>query len=364
MATLNDVAKLCGASIATVSRVLNGEPDLVTDETRKRVMAAVRDLRYRPHPKRDRQRAAATQNVALIAGHAEPGWILGEPRMFGSIAGIIEEAATCGYSTTFLIESMWKNSQDAVRRNYDGHCDGAVIHAPLPNSATVSALWDRGYPFVTMGADLGLPGVGAVDVDNREGAGNAIRYLKTLGHRHIAYFGVDEIIVSARERREGCLEAAAAEGLPTLRVFLAHSETGIGQETSLGQTPIPLSKERTVGWISASVQNALKSQPPLTAIVCWNDVLARLVVRALMEVGFRVPYDMSVVGFDDSAEAVSETPHLTTFRQPYYDIGRRAFQLLRNLIENPQSQTESHRLTTELIIRESTAPPRARQSAT
>lgn len=345
MATLTDVARKSGASIATVSRVINGQPGLVADDTRERVLAAVRELRYRPTPNRVRQRSAATQNLAVILGDIEPRALTREPYFLGLFEGMLDEAAANGYSLTVHVQRLWKEAEKAVRHRFDGHCDGAIAVAPLETDELTRSLWDRGTPLVTLGADLGLAGVAVVDVDNVAAGERAVRLLQAEGHRQIAYLGVTDRIVSSRERREGCLRAAAS--VPGL-VLHAYS---VGEDAT--ERGIPLESDRTPGWIADALERAFAADPAPTGLVCWNDSLARQAISALRASGKRVPEDVSVVGFDDTGG------ELTSLRQPLYDLGRTAVTALLGLVSGEPAPISSLRLPAELIVRESVGRPAA-----
>ena len=343
MSTLSEVAERSGASIATVSRVINGRSDLVAEKTRERVLAAMRELRYRPTPNRDRQRTVATYTLAMILGDMEPRAMRRDPYFLDIFQGAMDEAAANGYSLTVHVQRLWKDSAEAVRHRFDGHCDGAISVSPLENDETTRALWQRGTPLVTVGSDLGLPDVGAVDMDNYAAGDLAVRHLAELGHRNLAYIGVTDRIVSSRERREGCLQAAAQATDLVLRSYRVEDPTVDATNTG-SERGIPLSQGRNVQWIAGTLDQIFREgSPSPTALVCWNDFLAAETIAALEARGLRVPEDISIVGFD----AVGE--HITSFRQPLYEIGQLSARTLIDLIAGKPAPSSPIRLSAELV---------------
>ncbi len=222
-----------------------------------------------------------------------------------------------------------------------GVTDGALIVLPEESSAELELALDDDYPFVVvdplMPLDERIPSVAAA---HRSGADQAMGHLLALGHRRIGAITGPPGWVATEERLAGYQAALTAAGIapdPDL-VVASDYEFAPGAEAAAVLLDVP--------------------KPP-TAIFAFNDAIALGVLRAAYERGLRVPDDVSVVGFDDIKYATIVSPALTTVRQPLAEMGRNGVSLLLRLMENPRHVNRRIELPTRLVVRESTAPPRA-----
>lgn len=344
MSTIREVAKACGVSTATVSHVLNGRYARVGEETRSRVLAKMREMGYRPPPLEERQKAIHTRNLGFMAEDMSYSPIFSNSYFAYILDGILEAAALQGWSTTIFIQRMWHaDIGQAIRRNYDGRCDGLLLMAPAFESETVNLLHERGVPMVMVGATSWLKGVSSVNIDNRATAAAAASYLIGHGHRQIGYIAAGHQSISSREREEGCrqaLEDACLESNP----HWVFTRNDVGES-----------------WPDALVAAFLAMSPRErpTAFVCWNDLLASQVVSALAHEGILVPKDVSIISIDDGPEAARAITPLTTFRQPLQLIGKRSTELLIDHIADGGRFAETVRFSTHLVERESVASPKS-----
>ena len=222
-----------------------------------------------------------------------------------------------------------------------GVTDGALIVLPEESSAELELALDDDYPFVVvdplMPLDERIPSVAAA---HRSGADQAMGHLLALGHRRIGAITGPPGWVATEERLAGYQAALTAAGIapdPDL-VVASDYEFAPGAEAAAVLLDVP--------------------KPP-TAIFAFNDAIALGVLRAAYDRGLRVPDDVSVVGFDDIKYATIVSPALTTVRQPLAEMGRNGVSLLLRLMENPRHVNRRIELPTRLVVRESTAPPRA-----
>ncbi len=340
MASLRDVAKSAGVSIATVSNVLNGHSEKVSPETRERVLASVRKLRYRPTPLEHNQKAISSQNLGVVV----PDFALGtlhNNRYFRDILdGVLEGAGAKGWSITIFLQNVWADVGLTVRRSYDGRCDGLIIVAPQPGHELVQTLYERGTPVVLVGSTPWLSNISLVDVDNASVGAQAVQHLVALNHRRLAYVGHEKEQVSSIERREAFFAEALRAGIP---------------REDIHWISIPrMESEEAVG--RAAVQQLLSLRHPPTGLLCWHDGLATHVVRELKRSNLTVPGQVSVVSVDDAEEAALCDPPLTTFRNPLVEIGKRAAKMLIEKLTEANDATEFVRFGPELIVRQSTGP--------
>lgn len=327
-------------STATVSHVLNGRFERVGDETRVRVLTTMRELGYRPPPMEDRQKAIHTRNLGYMVEDLSYSPIFTNSYFAYVLDGILEAAALQGWSTTIFVQRMWHaNIGQAIRRNYDGRCDGLLLMAPAYQSETINMLYERGVPMVMIGATSWIKGISSVDIDNRATAAAATVYLIERGHRRIGYIAGWHSSISSNEREDGYRQALLDAGLE-VRADWVFKRWEMGKN-----------------WPQVFVEAFLampQSERP-TAFVGWNDLLSSEVVTALVSCGISVPKDVSIVSIDDGPEASKSTPALTTFRQPLQLIGKRSVELLIDHIGDGGRFAETVRFSTHLVERQSVA---------
>jgi DNA-binding LacI/PurR family transcriptional regulator len=328
---MTDVAKLAGVSHQTVSRVINGSPQ-VRPETRERVLLAMQELDYRPN-------SAAR---ALVTGRSQTlGVVSFDTTLYGPASTLyaIERAAhDAGYFImTVSLEALDRDSVlSAVERLRLQGVDGILLIAPLKAAGDALLALPRDVPLVAVEAGPAevLP---VVAVDQFAGAVLATRHLLELGHPTVVHIAGPPDFLEADLRTDGwrsTLEAAGAEVPP---VLVGDWSPRSGYE--LGRQ--------------------LLERGPVSAVFVANDQMALGVLRALHEAGSEIPREVSVVGFDDIPEAQYYTPPLTTVRQEFREIGSRSLRLMLELIESERDggPPAPAMVTPELILRSSTAPP-------
>jgi DNA-binding LacI/PurR family transcriptional regulator len=331
-AVMADVARLAGVSHQTVSRVINDSRH-VRPETRERVMAAMRQLDYRPNP-------AAR---ALVTGRSKTLGVVGfDTTLYGPASTLfaIEQAAhAAGYFITIVSLPVLDRASllSAVERLRVQGVDGILVITAHESAAEALIDLPAGVPIV--GVEAGRPySVPVVAVDQFTGASSATQLLLDLGHRTVSHIAGPRDFLEAQQRVEGwraTLQAAGAEVGP---VLMGDWSPRSGYE--LGRR--------------------VADDPRVTAIFVANDQMALGVLRALHERGRDIPREVSVVGFDDIPEAQYFTPPLTTVRQNFAEMGRSSLRLLLEVMNGGGGEPPS-RLTIapELVVRRSTAPPGA-----
>jgi DNA-binding LacI/PurR family transcriptional regulator len=324
-----DVARLAGVSHQTVSRVINDSAH-VRPETRRRVLAAMRQLDYRPNP-------AAR---ALVTGRSQTvGVVSFDTTLYGPASTLfaIEQAAhAAGYFITIVsLHALDRVSVlNAIERLRVQGVDGILVISPQESAAEALVNLPADVPLVAV--EAGPAGsVPVVAVDQFGGAASATRLLLDLGHRTVHHVAGPRDWLEARERVEGWRSALAAAGADAPPVLTGDWSPRSGYQ--LGQR--------------------LAEQPGVTAVFVANDQMALGLLRALHERGRRIPEAVSVVGFDDIPEAQYFTPPLTTVRQDFAEIGRRSLALMLEMMEAAGDGPSSPAMVTpELILRSSTAP--------
>ena len=327
---MRDVARLAGVSHQTVSRVLNGHPN-VRPETRSRVMDAMRALNYR-------RNLAARTLVTRRSGTL--GLIAFETTLFGpasTLYGIEQAAHAAGYFVSVAsVRSLDRESVlEAVERLCSQSVEGIVAIAPKSTVVSALAQVPPGLPAVGVGGADG-DAVATVRIDNAAGAAMATRHLLALGHATVHHIPGPADWPEARDRVDGWRDALSAAGAPVPMV-------------------------RADDWSARSGYRqgrALAENPAVSAIFCGNDQIALGALRALHEAGRRVPEQVSVVGFDDVPESPFFLPPLTTVRQDFVELGRRSLDLLLEQITTGVSAGRQVLLTPQLVTRASSGPAR------
>lgn len=328
-ATIYDIAKATGVSIATVSKVLN-KTGRISEETRKKVLKAIEELGYE---KSAIASALAGKNTYTI------GFLLPDINnpFFAEVARGAEDAAfERGYSVLICSTDHREEKERAYLKTLrHKRMDGLVIATGTTPRETLEELMDEGVRIVLMSREIPGALIGSVMVDNRFGGQLAAEHLLSLGHRKIGLIMEPLSIGSAHDIFRGFQKAV--EG--TDAELFVSEETGFGIEAG------------------ARLAGDLLARHKVTALFAANDELAVGVLQACRERGIRVPEDLSVVGFDNTILSQIVTPALTTVAQPIYELGRRTVHLLMDGIENETQPKNREVLEPRLIVRESTAPP-------
>jgi len=325
-----DVARVAGVSHQTVSRVLNDFPS-IRPETRQRVLEAIALLGYR---RNTAARTLATNRSGSI------GVITADMSHYGpasTMLGIESASRAAGYNLTLaaLPEISSGSLSAAVEQVLEQSVEALVVivahRAVLPLAQSLHI----DLPVVVVEGDLSALPLTA-GVDQVEGARLATRHLLDLGHETVAHLAGPDDWLEARARKEGWRTALQDMGRP-VPVLLGEGD-----------------------WTSRSgyeISRALEWTDETTAVFAANDQMALGLLRALAEAGRRVPEDVSVVGFDDLPEAAYFTPPLTTVRQDFVELGRRAVGLILRVLAG-EAEASVPLVEPTLVVRSSTAAPR------
>jgi LacI family transcriptional regulator len=334
-ATIRDIARHAGVSVATVSRVINGRPD-VAAETREAVLRHVRAHNFSTNRS---ARALSVGRTGLV-GFTIP---IAHAEYFAAILSGATEALYEQDMRVVLCPTQHEHEREVtlLERLMRGTTDGAILLLPTETSDELKSLQAHGFPFVV--ADPRYPideGIPAVSAAHWAGAKAATEHLLGLGHRRIGLITGERGWVATEGRIDGYHTALAAAGvLPTAELVV--------EGDFLFESGYP-----------AAVRLLDLAEPP-TAILASNDNMAVGALQAARARGLRVPEDLSIVGYDDSEKASIVTPALTTVRQPLEELGRTAVSLLTRLLDRQRVEALHVELAIKLVVRDSTAPPRA-----
>jgi LacI family transcriptional regulator len=329
--TVADIAREAGVSMMTVSRVINNKGD-VSAATRQRVQEVVERLGYRPS---GIARSLATQHTGTI-GLVVPD--VSNPFFADVVRGVEQVAYTGGYNV-FLCntEEDPQRELDILKSLEEKRVDGMVLVTRLEAHLLRSVL--ERQPAVVLvnrrqARKKGAPAAVAVLLDDVGGGRAVTQHLLGRGHRAIGYLAGPVTSYSGSERGRGYRMALEAAGIPYNPDWSRHCPP-------------------TVQGGHEAARELMLSHPDLTALYCYNDLVAVGVLQACAELGRAVPDDLAVAGSDDIPLAALVTPPLTTCRAPRYELGGQAVRLLINQIRGCPDECKEIMFPLELVIRAS-----------
>jgi LacI family transcriptional regulator len=301
-------------------------------------MQAARRLNYHPNAMAQGLVRRHTNTVGLLFLHSHRP-VHTSPSFVLMLDGVLEKATQLRQDTLMYTSYSWSDGRRHISSLLDRRCDGLILVVPRLDNEAVPALREHGIPFVLLAGQSEDPAISTVDTDNRGAAGALVHHLIDLGHRRIAFLHGrgEENYSYCRDRLAGYQRAHAERGLacdPGLRVMVDSLEEQV-----------------------ASLMGLPASQRP-TAVFGLDDGMALRTMGALQRLGWRVPEDVSVVGYDDIPGAATSWPGLTTVRQPLKQIGECCVEVLLGQIAKEVAPGQKIILPTELVVRGSLAPPR------
>ncbi|GGI43117.1 LacI family transcriptional regulator [Paenibacillus marchantiophytorum] len=321
-----DVAKKCGLSVVTVSRVIN-QAGTVRESNRQRVLQAMQELDYHPNAAARSLARGKTGVIGLAIA------TLNDSFFDAVVKSVNERLAAKGY---FLALSISNDVFSSFEKSLfqEDRVDGLMMLSPTNEEAYVKELQKKKMPFVLLDNQHIDEQISSVIVDNFKGGYEATRHLIELGHTEIAHIRGPEPFLSSSERERGYRHAMQEAGLTKLWI-------------EQGQFAISSGYDIAQRWI----QDGLRP----SAVFAADDYIAFGLMNALNQAGLQVPQDMSVIGFDDQIFAAEFRPQLTTVRQPADKLGQAAVEELLRHIDGQAERHLTMKLDPVIVIRETTA---------
>ncbi|MCW0481839.1 LacI family DNA-binding transcriptional regulator [Gaoshiqia sediminis] len=328
MASMNDVARRAGVSIATVSRVLNNSSS-VNEETRLKILKAIKELKYQP-----------SRVAKRLRSKGGPGNLLGvlipdiqNPFYVDVLRGIEDIAyknnyviIVCNFSQDEKKEAMYLDILESEA------IDGLIAAPASEDDVRVKKMVQNGLPVVCV--DRGLNGidVDVVWVNNDAGAFAAVDYLAKAGYKRIGHIAGLPTIPSSRLREAGYRRALAENNLPFDPQWLVYGNSTYKSGVELAEKLLSL-------------------PTPPDALFTGNNLITLGALETIHKRKLHIPNDVAIIGFDDMNWSNSLNPPLTAVRQPAYEIGQRAGELLIQRIRDPKRAPIQMTLNSELMVR-------------
>ncbi|WP_255954284.1 LacI family DNA-binding transcriptional regulator [Streptomyces odontomachi] len=328
--TLRQVAQEAGTSPSTASRALAGN-GYVAQAIKTRVEAAAARLGYVPDVSARTLKGRSSRLVGLVVSDLRN-------QFYAALAAGVEQSLAAAGHQMVLVDDHGDDARalDGARAFLAMRAAGVLL-APVGRQAT-ELLVEHGTPVVEVDRRSGARGCDAVTIDSERGAQAAVTHLLDLGHRRIAMVLDETVWDTGRDRLKGYRAAHRAAGVPLSRRLVL----------DLGLRPADP---------GADIAAFLAAEPDITAVFAANNVVAEAVWQELQRRGSPVPKDCSVVSFDDLTWMRMVEPGLTAVRQPVYEMGRRAAELLLARIAGEQGRARTHTLQPEFVPRGSTSAP-------
>ncbi|MFL0246396.1 LacI family DNA-binding transcriptional regulator [Candidatus Clostridium stratigraminis] len=334
MVTIYDVAKLAGCSPATVSKVFNNYNG-VNELTYKKVMDAAEELEYIPNTN---ARALATRKTWLIGVllSEDVGTGIAHPHFSGILQSFQSRAWEYGYDVLFVNKKIGNKEESYLEHCLYRGVDGVLLAAGATHTHEIQCVLSSDLKCVSV--EMVYPGKYTVISDNRMGTMQALEYLYFLGHRKIAHIACPLYSVAGKERYAAYKEFLKLKGIEENPNYVVEAEDYV-----------PESGARAA---SKLLQQCIGDLP--TAVYIAYDEAAVFAMTTFQAQGFRIPEDLSVVGFDNLRVSGLTSPSLTTIEQDRETIGKKAADTLIKLIENrPIEEDLENRVPTKLIVRNS-----------
>jgi len=330
--SIKEIARVARVSPSTVSRALRNS-SLVNRETAERIRKLAAEMGYAPSAVARRLVTKPTYTIGVVVT------TIADPFIAEVVSGIEEVANDHGY-WVFLANCKADPEREVkvVHCFHERRVDGIVVAASRVGALHMPHLSQMKVPIVLINSQHPSEFAYSVMIDNITASREAVQYLIELGHRRIGYIGDRFGYQSDTERFAGYRQALELADLPLLPELIAHGD----------------GKPEGGMW---AMENLLALHERPTAVFCYNDMSALGALRVMRLHGLKVPDDLSLVGFDDLFIASYMQPPLTTVRQPKRQMGRMAMEILLNIFSGTKSATKI-KVQGEVIVRESTAPPR------
>lgn len=330
MATIYEVSKLAGVSLATVSRVMNKNSN-VSEKTRNKVLTAMEQLGYRPNSVAQSLASSRSNCVGILVGQLHGSF-------YGSMMAGIEGAFRSADKHIVITASNCEEARekDDIEFLISRNCDALILHVEAVSDEYLINLSRGKTPIVIVNRYIPQIADRCISLDNKMGGYIATKAILDQGHTDIAYIAGPKNKVDAQQRLQGHIHALEEKGLPFNpdKVFYGnYVQTGGSDGFHYFQ----------------------QQKTPFTAIVCANDEMATGVLASAREAGMKVPDQLSLMGFDNVLFSSYTFPTLSTVNYPITQMGEMAAHIVMNQVYDEKKVEIGHIFEPELVLRESIA---------
>ena len=328
MATIKDVAKEAGVSIATTSRVMNNAPH-TSEKAIVAVKKAMETLGYRPNSNARALVSKTSNTIGVLVNDVSAPF-------FGSMVKAIDTVAN-EQGKQVLIGNGYHDAtkeKNAIDLLINSRCESLVVHSKGLTNDVLIKLADEVPGMVLINRFIPEIASRCIALDNYKGSYLATEHLIRQGHQHIGYICSSHDIDDAYDRKTGYLQALEDNGITVKEEYIEYGE------------PDEEGGEQ-------AVINLIAKNTPITAIATYNDYMAAGCMALLQENGIRIPEDMSVIGFDDGHIARYIYPRLTTIRYPIQIMANQAVNLSLKLASRDAEEQTDHKLFIPILVRRS-----------
>lgn len=331
--TIKEIAKLAEVSTATVSKILNKKDNNISDATRQKVLEIVEEYNYIPNTVARSLVTRQTKTIGLVIPDiANP--------FFPELArGAEDKANESGYNIIFCnTDDNLEKEEKYINMLIEKMIDGIIFTQSAKRTEGFEKLKLGSTPIVLIDRNMELQGVvGKVLVDNFTGAYEGVNYLLAKGYKKIAFITGALTTDTSENRLLGYRKALEDFGIPYNEEFV-------------------LAGEYKSEWGFSAIKQLFENKIDFDAVFCGNDLIALSVIKALKDFEKSIPEDIAVLGFDDIYMAKFIEPELSTIRQPNYEMGYKAVEMLIEVLEDSTERKIPKELilNTELVIRQST----------
>lgn len=328
MATIRDIAREAGVSLATVSRVIN-HMDNVSDEARERVEAVIKRLGYNPNNAARSLATKKTNTIGVIVNN------LHDPFFYDLIKGFEYGSRNTKYNVIFcsVLGGDVDMKERYIKYLINGIVDGVVLYGSyLSDVKVVDGLRYSNVNYVMIENDIQGLECNKLLIDNYGGAGKAVEYLVSMGHKNIAYICGNLNMRVSVDRLNGYLDTMRKNNLNIADGYVQYSTAGYESGYDI-------------------MKNIMRLENPPTAVFCNDDAIASKAVLAALDMGVRVPEDVSIMGFDNQRLLPDgyKGPDISSVAQPLYDIGRESIEILAKQLDD-ENGTEKVRVVYDTYL--------------